>query len=196
VICADRFEKYLKCILFIRRVPAKHLRHDLGAGPRLIEASRITLELTDRARKFIERVDDIGRFRYMEVSLFVDGHWIVALDQTVWELRRFTTLDPKVTSVTLVEGKWAPLVSIVGGHLEDVLKKRTNLARSPLLWHNGYFGRGRSTVTVSRRPSFAELAAVQLARVVGRHTAVHLPAEGRRAGVPRARETGSSEKMP
>jgi hypothetical protein len=141
-------EKYLKCILFIRRIPAKRLRHDLGAGLRLVEASGIPLQLTDRARRFIERVDDVGRFRYMEVSLFVDWHWIVALDQTIWELRRFTTLDPKATSAALVEGKWAPRVSIVGGHLEDVLKNRTNPARSPLLWHNGYFGRGRRTVTV------------------------------------------------
>jgi hypothetical protein len=141
-------EKYLKCILFIRRIPAKHLRHDVGAGLRLVEASEIPLQLSERARKFLKRVDEVGRFRYMEVSLFVDWHWIVALDQTVWELRRFTTLDPKATSATLVEGKWAPRVSIVGGHLEGVLKNRANPARPPLLWHNGYFGRGRRTVTV------------------------------------------------
>jgi hypothetical protein len=141
-------EKYLKCILFIRRVPAKHLWHDLAAGLRLVEASQIPLQLTDRTRKFIKRVDEVGRFRYMEVSLFVDWHWIVALDQSVWELRRFATLDPKATSATLVEGKWAPRVSIVGGHLEGVLKNRTNPARPLLLWHNGYFGRGRRTVTV------------------------------------------------
>lgn len=141
-------EKYLKCILFIRRVPAKHLRHDLGTGLRLVEASGVPLQLTDRARKFVTRVDEVGRFRYMEVSLFVDWHWIIALDQSVWELRRFTTLDPQATSSALVEGQWAPRVSIVGGHLESVLKSRTNPARAPLLWHNGYFGRGRSTVTV------------------------------------------------
>jgi hypothetical protein len=45
-----------------------------------------------------------------------------------------------------VDGKWAPRVRIVGGHLETILRKRE--AREPLLWHNGYFGRGRRTVMV------------------------------------------------
>jgi hypothetical protein len=141
-------EKYLKCALFIRRIRAKQLQHDLGAALQLVESSGIPLRLTERARKFIGRVDEVGRFRYMEVSLFVDWHWIVALDQTVWELRRFTTLDPKVTLAVLVEGKWTPRVTITGGYLEGVLKNRTDPARGPLLWHNGFFGRGRKTVTV------------------------------------------------
>jgi hypothetical protein len=42
----------------------------------------------------------MGQFRYMEVSQWVDWHWIVPRDQVVWELRRFTTLDPVATSAT------------------------------------------------------------------------------------------------
>ena len=36
-------EKYLKCMLFIRRIPAKRLHHDLGAALELVEASGIPL---------------------------------------------------------------------------------------------------------------------------------------------------------
>jgi hypothetical protein len=32
--------------------------------------------------------------------------------------------------------------------LERILKRREDPAREPLLWHNGYFGRGRRTVVV------------------------------------------------
>jgi len=106
------------------------------------------LDLTERSQKFITRIDEMGRFRYMETSVWVDWHWIVSLDQVVWELRRFCTLDPTVTSARLVEGKWAPRVRILGGHLEGILKKRDDPSREPLLWHNGYFGRGRRTVMV------------------------------------------------
>ena len=33
-------------------------------------------------------------------------------------------------------------------YLERILQKRDSPAREPLLWHNGYFGRGRRTITV------------------------------------------------
>ena len=83
----------------------------------------------------------------MEASFFVEWRWIVSLDQDVWELR-FCTLDPKATSAALVDGQWAPRVRIAGGHLEKILTNRENPAREHLLWHNGYFGRGRRTVTI------------------------------------------------
>ncbi len=141
-------EKYLKCILFIRRIPAKGLKHDLEPAVKLIEENGIDLNLAERTQKFIARIDRMGRYRYMETSLWVNWHWIVSLDQVVWELRRFCTLDPCATSARLVDGKWAPRVRIIGGHLEKILQNRENPAREPLLWHNGYFGRGRRTITV------------------------------------------------
>jgi hypothetical protein len=141
-------EKYLKCILFIRRIPATKVKHDLEPALKLIQRSGIDLYLTERAQTFIAQIDRLGRYRYMEASLWVNWHWIVSLDQTVWELRRFCTLDPRATSAELVEGKWAPRVRLVGGHLEKILQKRDDPARESLLWHNGYFGRGRRTITV------------------------------------------------
>jgi len=141
-------EKYLKCILFIRRIPARRLKHDLKPAFDLIIENDIGLHLTERSRTFIDRIDAVGRYRYMEASFWVDWHWILSLGQAVWELRRFCTLDPTATSAKLVEEQSAPRVRIIGGHLERILKKRENPAREPLLWHNGYFGRGRRTVMV------------------------------------------------
>ena len=141
-------EKYLKCILFIRRVPAIGVKHSLGRATELIESAEIPLDLTERSRKFIAEIDAVGQYRYLEASFSVNWHQIVALDQAVWELRRFCTLDPLVTSEKLIEGKWAPRVRIVGGYLDKVLENRKSPARQPLLWHNGYFGRGRRTVTI------------------------------------------------
>lgn len=139
-------EKYLKCILFIRRIPAKRLKHILQPALQLIEEHGVGLDLTEASRKFIARIDQMGRFRYMEVSVFVDWHWIVALDRAIWEIRRFCTLDPKSTSAKLVEGQRAPRVRIVAGHLERILGQRKNPARAALLWHNAYFGRSRKSV--------------------------------------------------
>ena len=141
-------EKYLKCALFIRRKAAKSVRHALAPALKLLEDTGVPLELTERSQKFISRIDEMGQYRYMEASIWVDWHWIVSLDQVVWELRRFSTLDPVATAAKLVEGKWAPRVRIVGGHLEGILKKRDSPAREPLLWHNAYFGRGRRRVMV------------------------------------------------
>jgi hypothetical protein len=118
-------EKYLKCILFIRRIPATKVRHHLEPALKLIERSGIDLNLTERAKTFIAQIDRLGRYRYMEASLWVDWHWIVSLDQTVWELRRFCTLDPRATSAELVDAKWAPRVRIVAGHLEKIPRSAT-----------------------------------------------------------------------
>jgi hypothetical protein len=142
-------EKYLKCILFIRRVVATSVKHDLGRAMELIALAQIPLDLTPRSRKFIDEIDAVGQYRYLEASFFVNWHKIIALDQAVWELRRFCTLDQSVTALRLIEGRWAPRLRIAGGYLEKVIETRNNPARQPLLWHNGYFGRGRRTVTVT-----------------------------------------------
>jgi hypothetical protein len=141
-------EKYLKCILFIRRIPAKNLKHDLAPALQLIEKSAIPLELMDRSRQLVGRIDAMGRFRYMEISQWVEWHWIVALDQLIWELRRFCTLDPAATAVRLAYGKRAPRVRLIGGRLERILDNRDDPAREALLWQNAYFGRGRRTIAI------------------------------------------------
>ena len=141
-------EKYLKCALFIRRISATSLGHDLAPGVQLLLDAGVGFELSDGSTDFIKKIDQMGQFRYMEVSHWVDWHWIVALDKVVWEVRRFSTLDPAATRVKLIDPKWPPRVRIVGGHLERILAKRDNPAREPLLWQNAFFGRRRRAITV------------------------------------------------
>ena len=92
----------------------------------------------------------MGAFRYLEVSFWSEGRKIVALDQAVWELRRFCTTATAPRRQKLIEGRTAPRVRLLGGHLERILdsKKQPNAARAALLWQNGFFGRRRRTVHV------------------------------------------------
>ena len=62
-------------------MPAKSVKHDLEPALKLIAANGIKLNLTKRSQEFIERIDAVGQYRYMEASFWVDWHWIVALDQ-------------------------------------------------------------------------------------------------------------------
>jgi hypothetical protein len=56
-------EKYLKCILLLNRIPARKVFHDLAAALREVNNSgKLALDVTEPTRKFIERIDDMGRF--------------------------------------------------------------------------------------------------------------------------------------
>jgi len=142
------FEKYLKCILLLRRIPAKDVRHDLGKGLSKINGSgKLTLDLTNGTRKFIERLDEFGQYRYFEISNFAFGEDLMTLDRAVWELRRYCTLATAPQQEKLRDGFTAPRVRIEGGYLEKVIDDVKNPAREPLLWQNGFFGkRARRTV--------------------------------------------------
>jgi HEPN domain-containing protein len=142
-------EKYLKCILLLNRIPAKKVLHDLAAALREVNNSgKLTLDVTEPTRKFIERVDDMGRFRYLEVSHWGEAAWLVSLDRAVWELRRFCTLSPGPRRAKLVEGRTAPRIRLQGGHLEKILdSEMSTWSRTMLVWQNAFFGpRIRRTV--------------------------------------------------
>ena len=62
-------EKYLKSILFIRRVPAKQVKHDLEPAGTLIDNSGIPLLLTDLAKTFIRRIDAVNSPLYQNAHL-------------------------------------------------------------------------------------------------------------------------------
>jgi hypothetical protein len=140
-------EKYLKFILFLERVKASDIRHDLGAALTRIETKAFPLGLCESSKKFIQRIDRVGRFRYMEASFVVTWPWIVSLDRVVWELRRFCSSEPVPRTLKLVDGQVAPRYRIDGGYLEKVVDDRANPSREYLLWHNGFVGRRRRTVT-------------------------------------------------
>lgn len=143
-------EKYLKCILLLNRIPARRVKHDLGAALAAINNSgKLTVVLTGPTQKFIEYIDTYGRFRYLEVPNVAFGKSIVTLDRAVWELRRYCTLSPAQRHIVLTDGQPAPKVRLVGGLLEQVIDDKTNPAREPLLWQNAFFGaRSRRRVAV------------------------------------------------
>jgi hypothetical protein len=68
-------------------------------------------------------------------------------DVTHGAYRRTLATSIEATVTSFLVGT-APRVKIVGGRLERILAKRDNPAREALLWHNGYFGRGRRTIMI------------------------------------------------
>lgn len=100
-------EKYLKVILFLERIKTRRLGHELSPALKAIEDAGLALDLTKSTQKFIAAIDRTGRFRYMEVSVVVWWHWIIALERAVWELRRFCTSAPVPRSLRLVDGEVA-----------------------------------------------------------------------------------------
>ncbi len=54
-------EKYLKCILCLYRVPARHVRNDLGAALVLLRKLPFTVKIRPPALKFIQHLDHYTR---------------------------------------------------------------------------------------------------------------------------------------
>lgn len=138
-------EKYLKCILLLNRIPARKVLHDLAAALREVNTSgKLMIDLTAPTLKFIEYIDKIGRFRYLEVSHWARASALVSLDRAVWELRRFCTLSPGPRRIKLVERRSTPRIRLVGGHLERILDRtggeKDEWGRAALVWQNGFFG--------------------------------------------------------
>jgi len=141
-------EKYLKCILVLRRIPRPppdrsgrrtDVGHDLSRGIHLIGTS--TLELSAPTLQFIKYIDRTAlAARYFEISTVANGDELVSLDRAVWELRRFCTSSEDYSGVKLREGVPAPKIRL-GGRLERVIDKPKSPGREALLWQNAFFGR-------------------------------------------------------
>jgi hypothetical protein len=137
-------EKYLKCILLLNRIPGKRVLHDLREVFNLIKRSaNVSLDLSPVTADFVGRIDELGRFRYLEVSRVAYGLDIVNLDRAVWELRRYCTLSEAPRLNKLRQGVTAPKYQLVGGYLEKVADDTSDPAHEPLLWNNAFFGKRR-----------------------------------------------------
>jgi len=140
-------EKYLKCILFLHRIPATGVKHDLRGALELITNAGLKLDLNEHSLKFIEEMDDVGQYRYMEASFHVNWQRVIILDRCVWELRRFCTLDPAERAKTLIEGQMPARLRLGdNSFLEKVLDDKRHPGREALLWQNGFVGRRRRLV--------------------------------------------------
>jgi hypothetical protein len=152
-------EKYAKGILLLNRVPARSLRHEVtGALNLLRKYGRFSIQLTDIAAEFVDRLESGAEFRYFEVSYSNRQHDLVRLDRAVSELRRYcqvldwefntpqgkrNLLEPILASIHHAREHSPRDTRIVGGWLEGVIKNRKHAAREPLLWKNLYFGLSR-----------------------------------------------------
>jgi HEPN domain-containing protein len=150
------FEKYLKYILLVNRIPAKNVGHDLEKALSLTENLPFELELRPESREFIGHVATYGEYRYLEVSSYVVGHVLLQLDMAVWDLRRFCqVLDvrgrqlPEDEQMMLNEAKTTVLAStklpphkfrLPNGFLEKVIAEKDHPSREALLWQNAFFG--------------------------------------------------------
>lgn len=149
-------EKYLKAILLYNRINTKKLSHNLCKSLRKVEAIEdLGFDLPDDCRKFIEFLDVYGTNRYLSHAHYNLPHQLVDLDKTVWFLRRYCydmrhVLTRGNKSIDLFEinkrrakeAENKPYVRcrMFTGHLEKVLKNKSNAQRVPLVWQNLYFG--------------------------------------------------------
>jgi hypothetical protein len=141
-------EKYLKCILVLRRIPRptpdkngrrRDMGHCLQRGIDMIGTQ--ILQLTPLSRSFIEYLEKTAPgSRYFELSRVAKGNEHVSLDRTVWELRRFCTPCGEYAHVKLTDGLPPPKI-LLGGRLERVIDAPASPGREALLWQNAFFGR-------------------------------------------------------
>lgn len=160
-------EKYLKCILLLNRVKAKHVRHDLNAALKLIQKHcHFKLSMQDSTYEFIKYIDTYGQVRYLDTPFYATGLAIMKLDKTVWDIRRYCrTLNywgrlqnGEIKQMSNIE---LPIIEqsenlpphafkIMDGALEKIIHNKKHPAREPLLWQNPFFGqRTRKTVRLS-----------------------------------------------
>ncbi len=151
-------EKYLKCILLLRRIEGKTIRHSLSKALDILASSKkIALSLTPASKEFIRHVDQFGECRYLEISVITYGGQLVALDRVVWELRRFCSPSGygylegkgkdlpmqrvKLHDIALCEGLIPEKYRLSGGLLEKVIDNLRHPGREMLLWQNGFSGK-------------------------------------------------------
>jgi HEPN domain-containing protein len=157
-------EKYLKAILLYNRVKAPHIKHDLTKALSLASSlSTINIDLSPRSRAFIDHLARYAQYRYIDVPFFVEGHILVDLDLTVWEVRRYcqvlnvfgkvlppkekAQLDQARAAIDRSRDEPRYKFRLHGGLLEQMLSRSSHPSRPALLWQNSCFGvRKRSTV--------------------------------------------------
>lgn len=159
-------EKYLKCILLVNRISATKVGHNLERALELAQNVRHPPKLRPISQKFFDHIATYGERRYLDGCYFVEGHPLVELDMTVWDLRRFCQILD-VFGKELPEHEAESLLSahmdleqserrppqyfrLHGGLLEAILSNRKSPSRAPLVWQNGFFHGSRRHKVKSR----------------------------------------------
>lgn len=149
-------EKYIKCVLLLRRIEWNESSHALVKPLEKLE-KQFALRLTVDARDFIKYLDTYGTDRYFALPYYAEGQEIVKLDKTIWQMRRYCIpyspgKTPKGTPIIELDLKriedaerrhprlYRPLVP---GPLDDVIQNDKHPARAALIWNNLYFSKSR-----------------------------------------------------
>lgn len=160
-------EKYLKAILLYNRIAARNVNHDLNVALALTQKLSFPIDLSDRTRKFLGHLAEVGEYRYIDVPYDVEGHLLVDLDLAVWELRRYcqvlnvfgkkippdeqSLLDKAQADLAKSASEPRHRFRIHGGLIEKILSDPKHPSRSALLWQNATYGvRFRSTVRIKQ----------------------------------------------
>jgi HEPN domain-containing protein len=151
-------EKYIKCILLLRRIESRKATHFLIKLLSKLEEI-FPMRLSPETRRFVEYIDIYGPDRYLTYPYSVEGSEILKLDQAVWEIRRYcipyqrwkgrngarlADMDVK----QIVDGEKKPFQEyrpLIPGLLDNIIAQKTHPARPHLIWKNLYFGTSRRT---------------------------------------------------
>jgi HEPN domain-containing protein len=157
-------EKYLKAILLYNRIKATSIRHDLSAALSLTGKLPFAIDLSSRSRNFIDHLSQYGESRYLDVPYHVNGHLLVDIDFTVWEVRRYCQVLNVFGKVLppaeqeLLDQARADLAKSAAepryrfrlhrGLLEKILDEPRHPSRAALIWQNASYGSRRRSVRV------------------------------------------------
>lgn len=150
------FEKYLKYILLVNRIPARKVGHNIKAGLELV-ISRVDYISDLQLEKYsvFEQVALYGEDRYLIGSYSAHGRLLPQLDAAVWDLRRYCqVLKPPVgsghTEQRMFELMLEAIVSsrsnptkfkLQGGILEEIVASKSHPSNAALCWQNAFFGK-------------------------------------------------------
>jgi len=165
-------EKYSKCISILTRVPRpkNDVKHEVQRSLDLI-ADKVDIILSEQTKKFINRLEYFGaRFRYLEVSWFINDCELAMLDRAVWELRRycndriyiysdniFVSVDyKKQEKIKLIDAPTKENTLVLGGFIEEVLGNRNSRARPDLVWCNLYYSASNRKSVLMKRNFMGE----------------------------------------
>ncbi|MBI2791207.1 MAG: hypothetical protein HYX61_04545 [Gammaproteobacteria bacterium] len=145
-LALQAIEKYIKCILLLRRKKAK-FGHDLRKG--LKKAKRLDLFHIDKdSIEFILYINKYGSpsARYLELATAISPPMLNKLDKAVWEIRRYCIkhVDSehfrKVENIPILERNFSNF-SLQRGYLERILSDNLHsVSKDALIWCNPYFG--------------------------------------------------------
>lgn len=164
-------EKYYKAILLYNRIEARKVGHSLTKAQSRAQELPFKMRLSESTQSLVGYLDTFGQNRYLDISYRSNSSQLHDLDLAVWEIRRYCQLlnysiqtpkgelhclQPELHRIQAAEGAPPHKFHIVGGALEEVIKKKRHPSRSALIWKNLYFGETHRKVVTHKTWSRSE----------------------------------------